>query len=157
MQESFAFLCIPVLGDRFRTFTRSFTNYLKPQLQPFWGGGVKEHSPQIPTHSHKSSAGFRRGEDATRPLCPGNCFASPLPWSSHPDKCAECGDREKERECEPDGPSGGFVPAPALSPSLLKPTRLTQTQTGEHSSRAYSIGTECAFVYLQKSEFQTQW
>lgn len=38
----------------------------------------------------------------------------------------------------------------AFSLSILKPTRLTQTQTVEHSSRGYSISGECAFVYLQK-------
>lgn len=44
------------------------------------------------------------------------------------------------------------IPPLVLSPffpSVLKPTRLTQMQTAEHSSRGYSIGSECAFVYLQ--------
>lgn len=34
--------------------------------------------------------------------------------------------------------------------SILKPTRLAQMHTVEHSSRCYSIKAESAFVYLQK-------
>lgn len=56
-------------------------------------------------------------------------------------KCEECG-------CESTNNStpGAF----SFFLSILKPTRLTQMQTAEHSSRGYSIGSECAFVYLQK-------